>query len=300
MGHSVSKSSTIDFVSIGVCAFIWGTTWYAITFQLGAIDPLVSVCYRFALAGVLMLGWAKLRGEKILLEPRQYAPVLGTGFFTFAANYPLVYLAEERLTSAIVAVCFAGHSLANTIVFRFLLGDRASLSTWLGGLLGAAGVALTSWNELTDADLGARAQIGLAIAVAAVFGAAVGNLWARKSQESGAPIIASTGWAMASGAAILAVFIPLSGRSFEFDPHAPYVLSLLYLAVFGSVVAFWLYYSLAQRRGFGLASYIGALSPIMAMIVSALFEAKIWGPLAFVGIAVVLVGQWVMLRPART
>jgi drug/metabolite transporter (DMT)-like permease len=112
-------------------------------------------------------------------------------------------------------------------------------------------------------------------------------------------IAASTGWAMGYGALILAVFAVVTGRPWTFEFTPAYVLSLLHLAVNGSVVAFLLYYGLARRRGYATASYISALAPPVAMLVSSLFEGKSWGVLAIGGVVLVLAGQWLLLRAKR-
>lgn len=293
------QNSSFDIAAIAICALTWGTTWYAITLQFGVVDPVISIIYRFALAAALLFVIALVTRTPLTLNWTQHRAALGVGFFTFAGNYPLVYWAEERITSAVVAVAFAGHALCNLALFRVALNERAGPGAWAGAGLGAFGVVLASWGELIDADMNQRALIGLVMAALAVVGAAFGNLFARKGQIAGAPIVTSTGWAMAYGAAMLAVFALVTGKPFLFDTRPLYVLSLLHLAVFGSVVAFVIYFTLAKRRGFGVAAYVGALTPLTAMSVSAVFEGKHWGPLAYAGLASVLAGQWLILRTRR-
>jgi drug/metabolite transporter (DMT)-like permease len=104
---------------------------------------------------------------------------------------------------------------------------------------------------------------------------------------------------MGYGAVVLALFATVTGRPWTFEPTWEYVLSLIHLTLNGSVIAFLLYYGLARRRGYVTASYISALAPPVAMLVSSLFEAKTWGALALGGIALVLAGQWLLLRSKR-
>jgi drug/metabolite transporter (DMT)-like permease len=295
----MQRSSLGDGVAILVCALIWGTTWYAITLQFGVVDPVVSIFYRFALASAILFVWAGVRGERVTLTRAQHIAALGLGLFTFCCNYALVYWAEERITSAIVAVAFSGAALVNIVFFRFLFGERASLLTWVGAGFGAAGVALASWSELVAAEMDERAQAGLLLALLAVGRATLGNASARRGEQAGAPLVTSTAWAMASGSLLLALFALATGRAWAFDFSATYVGSLLYLSVFGSVIAFLLFFALARRRGFTLASYMGALTPPTAMAMSALFEGRHWGPLALAGLALVLAGQFLMLRGKR-
>jgi drug/metabolite transporter (DMT)-like permease len=285
-----------DLGAIAVCALAWGTTFYAITLQLGVVDPVISIVYRFSLAAALLFAWAKLRGERLALTWAQHAAAIGTGFFTFSVNYTLVYWAEARVTSAVVAVLFAAMAFVNLITFRLAFGQRAPALAWGAAALGVCGVAILSWQEIAGAEFGGRASVGIMLASIAVIGGAIGNLFARRGEMAGAGVTSVTAWAMAYGAGILAMYALVTGKAWIFEWTWSYALSLLHLAVFGSVVAFALYYGLARRRGYTTASYISAITPPLAMLVSSLFEAKTWGAGALVGIVLVLAGQVLLLR----
>ena len=297
--ESPQRTQWFDLAAIVVCTLAWGTTWFAITKQLGVVDPVVSVTYRFALAAVLLFAWGALRREKLALNRAQHFAALGVGFFTFAVDYSFVYWAEERVTSAVVAVVFASMAFMNLVVFRFAFGQRAPLLAWAAGGLGVLGVGFLSWEEISSAELSNRALAGIGLTLAGVLSAAIGNVYARKGEMAGAGVIASTGWAMAYGAAMLAVFAVATGKTWAFEFTAPYMLSLLHLSLVGSVIAFALYYGLARRRGYATASYISALTPPLAMFVSALFEDKSWGVFALGGVVLVLAGQVLLLRSKR-
>lgn len=297
--ESPPRSQWLDLAAIVVCTLAWGTTWFAITKQLGVVDPVVSITYRFALASALLFAWGALRGEKLGLTRTQHIAAFGVGVFTFALDYSFVYWAEERVTSAVVAVVFAAMAFVNLIVFRIAFGQRAPLLAWGAGALGVIGVALLSWEEIVTANMSARALSGVGLTLAGVFAAALGNVFARRGEVAGAGVIASTGWSMGYGAVLLALFAAATGKTWAFEVTAPYILSLLHLSVIGSVIAFVLYYGLARRRGYATASYISALTPPLAMFVSASFEAKSWGVFAFAGVALVLAGQALLLRSKR-
>ncbi|ANP48050.1 hypothetical protein ATE48_11945 [Candidatus Viadribacter manganicus] len=282
-----------------VCTLAWGTTWFAITKQLGVVDPVVSITYRFALAAVLLFAWGAFRRESLSLNRAQHFAAFGVGLFTFAVDYSFVYWAEERVTSAVVAVVFAAMAFMNLIVFRVVFGQRAPLLAWAAAGLGVLGVALLSWEEIVTANMSSRALTGIGLTLAGVFAAAIGNVYARRAEMAGAGVVASTGWAMGYGAALLAIFAMVTGKTWAFEFTAPYILSLLHLSVVGSVIAFALYYGLARRRGYATASYISALTPPLAMFVSALFEGKSWGLYALGGVVLVLAGQVLLLRSKK-
>lgn len=289
----------LDLAAIAICTLAWGTTWFAITLQLGVVDPIVSIVYRFALAAVLLFAWCLLRRESLALTRAQHLAAFGVGLFTFAIDYAFVYWAEERVTSAVVAVVFAALAFVNLAVFRVVFGQRAPAVAWAAAGLGIAGVALLSWEEIVTAQMGERALMGVGLTFAGVLAAAVGNVHARRAELVGAGVAPLTGWAMFYGSALLALFALATGRVWNFEPTWSYVLSLLHLSVVGSVIAFLLYYGLARRRGYATASYIAALTPPLAMLISSVFEAKTWGGLALGGIALVVAGQWLLLRAKR-
>jgi drug/metabolite transporter (DMT)-like permease len=289
----------LDLAAIGVCTLAWGTTWFAITQQLGVVDPVVSVAYRFSLASALLFAWCVLRKQTVRLTRQQHGAALGLGFCTFAINYAFVYWAEESVTSAVVAVLFAAMAFVNLGVFRVAFGQRSPALAWGAAGLGVLGVGVLSWSEIAAAHMSAQAQLGIALGIVGVFMSCAGNVFARRAELAGAPVATLTAWSMGYGALILALFALATGRRWAFAMTWPYVLSLLHLAINGSVVAFLLYFGLARRRGYVTASYISALTPPVAMTVSSFLEARHWGPAALLGVAFVLSGQLLLLRTRK-
>ncbi len=291
----MAKLRWIDFSAVAICTLAWGTTWYAITFQLGSVDPVISLVYRFSLAAALLFAWCALRAIPMRLSAVQHAAACAMGLFTFSINYTFVYLAEMRITSAIVAVMFAMLALVNLAVFRIILGQRAPLRAWAAASLGASGVAILSWSEIISAHLNEQARMGFALAGAAVVCASLGNLCAHRRAAESAPVASLTAWAMAYGTVLLALYALLTQRVWIIEVTLRYIASLIYLAVVGSVIAFLFFYGLARRRGYSAASYITALTPIVAMTVSSVFEGKSWSATALAGVACALLGQWLFI-----
>jgi drug/metabolite transporter (DMT)-like permease len=154
------RKGVLDLLAIAVTAVIWGTTWFAITLQLGVVDPIASLVYRFGLASALLFAWCALRGERLALTPAQHRAVAGLGLFTFAIDYALTYWAEALVVSAVVAVLFASLAFVNLVMFRLIFGLREPRSAWVATALGASGVALISWGELVQTRLDGRALVG--------------------------------------------------------------------------------------------------------------------------------------------
>ncbi len=277
---------------------IWGSTWFAIKFQLGVVAPEVSVAYRFAFAALLLAAWCAATGRSLALPRRAHAWMALQGVTFFGLNYVAVYEAEQRLASGLVAVVFS------TIVFMTPFGARAAFGTPVaartlaGAVLGVAGIALLFLPELRAAGEGGANAIGLAFAIASPAIAALGNLVSMRMQRDQLPVLSSTAWGMGYGALVVAIVAGAAGASWTFDPRAPYVLSLLYLAVFGSIVAFVTYLTLLKRAGPGPSSFVGVATPVVAMLVSTAFEGYRWTWVGVLGVALAAVGNVIALRPA--
>ena len=295
-----SSPDVRSLTSVAVCSLIWGTTWYAITLQLGVVDPSASVAYRFAIAAACLFLFCWLRKEPIALTKRQHIAVFGQGLLTFSIQYSMVYEAEQHIASAVVAVIFAGLAFANLVLFRVLLGQKADWRAWLGAGLGVLGVAAMFIAELRRAGGGEEAMVGLIVALVAMVIAASGNLAAWKAQKEGAPVLSSVAWAMAYGSGLVFLYGLVTGVPFSFEMTAAYIGSLLYLSIFGSVIAFALYFMLARAKGYALASYISAITPPIALGMSVLFEGARFGWEAALGIALVIGGQVLLIRAPKT
>jgi drug/metabolite transporter (DMT)-like permease len=277
---------------------IWGSTWFAIKFQLGVVAPEVSVAYRFALAALILAAWCAATGRSLALPRRAHAWMALQGVTMFGLNYVAVYEAEQRLASGLVAVVFS------TIVFMTPFGARAAFGTPVaartlaGAVLGVAGIALLFLPELEAAGEGGANAVGLAFAIASPAIAALGNLVSMRMQRDQLPVLSSTAWGMGYGALVVAIVAGAAGASWTFDPRAPYVLSLLYLAVFGSIVAFATYLTLLKQVGPGPSSFVGVATPVVAMLVSTAFEGYRWTWVGVLGVALAAVGNVIALRPA--
>jgi len=277
-------------------SFIWGTTWFAIKFQLGVVAPEVSVAYRFGAAALLLLGWCALRGVGLRFGLREHASFALLGVLQYALNYVCVYRSEEVLTSGLVALVFGLLVLFNLVGARILFRTAVPLPVVAGAALGLAGVALVIWPDV--AQLGARPgqAWGVALALVGTISASAGNLWSQRLYRGGAPVAPSTAWSMLYGAVAVALTCAIGGVPFAFDGSARYVLSLGYLAIFGSIFAFIAYLTLIRRIGAGRSGYTAVLIPVLAMATSTLFEGYRWTFLAAVGMALVVAGNVLVLR----
>jgi len=289
----------LAIASVAVCAVIWGTTWYAITFQLGVVDPIASIVWRFGLASVVLFILAKATGQSIRLTRYQHLMATAQGLLAFGMSYAFVYAAESRITSAIVAVAFASMALLNLVMFRLIEGQKAGRSVWMGAGLGTIGVAVMSGGELLGADVSPVMALGVILSLVAAVASTGGNYFAWRGQQAGSNVLPGTAWAMAYGTAGLVIYGLASGVHWSIALTPAYIGSLLYLSIVGSVVAFALYLNLGRSHGYTLASYIGALTPVIATLVSVLFEGARFQWTALVGLILVILGQVLVIRSPK-
>jgi drug/metabolite transporter (DMT)-like permease len=283
-----------------VAVLIWGTTWLAITFQLGSVPPEVSVAYRFGIAGLILLAWCLARRHRLAYSWREHRGMAAQGALLIGVNYICVYRAESLIASGLVAVTFSLLSPFNMLGARVCFGTPIRPIALAGAVLGVAGVAAVFLPEIRRASEQGHLVLGLGLALLAVISACFGNLVAARNQRRGLPVVQLNTFGMLYGAAFVAIFALLIGRPFVVEHSAPYFLSLGYLALFGSVLAFGAYLTLIGRIGAGSAGYVNAIVPIVALIVSSVFEGFRWHPATWAGIAACLAGNVLVLRrPAR-
>ncbi len=273
------------------CVLIWGSTWLAITFQLGEVPVTASLTYRFALASLILFVWCAARRIPLRFSRQQHGFIALQGVSLFGINYWLIYLAEQHLPSGIVAVAFTAVVMMNLIGSRIAFGTPLTARALAGAALGLLGIALVFWPELLAFRGDRTAWLGLVYSLAAAAFASVGNLLSARNQKDAIGVIPGNALGMGYGAAFMALAGVVTGSRFSFDPTLPYTASLIYLAVFGSVLAFGAYLTLIGRLGAARASYAGVLIPLVALVFSTFLEGYTWHPAALLGVLTCIAGN---------
>jgi drug/metabolite transporter (DMT)-like permease len=287
--------SNLNLYAITVA--IWGSTWLAITFQLGVVPPSVSVVWRFALSALMLLAYAVWKRLPLRFSPRDHFWMALQGLLLFGINYVLTYLSEQYLVSGLVAVIFSLMIFLNIVEMRIFFGRPINPLGLLAAMLGVAGVGLVFWQELSR-FAGARSElIGAVLALVAVTIASLGTMVATHNQRL--PVVQVNGFAMMYGASFVALYAAISGDRFAFDWSFPYVASLLYLALFGSVLAFGAYLTLMRHIGADRAGYTAVAVPVVALALSTLFEDIHWQATMILGVGFSLAGNVLMLARGR-
>ena len=274
-----------------IVVLIWGTTWFTIKFQLGVVAPEISLVYRFGLAAVCVFAYAHFTGSQLRLSWRDHRFVALQGATLFCLNYWMTYLSTQFLTSGLVAVLFTSIIFFNLVNARLILGTPIERRVLVAAGAGMLGVALLFLPEVRAALRDAAVLHGAALALGATYIASLGNIAASRNTAQGLPVVTVNAYGMAYGAFGLAVIAAIRGTPVDFDPRWPYVVSLLYLSLAGTSLAFGLYLALIKRIGASRAAYSSVLFPVVALVVSTLFEGYRWSVPAIVGLAVLVAGN---------
>ncbi len=275
---------------------IWGSTWLAIEFQLGEIHVITSVAYRFAIAAVLMWLFCWWRGISLRYSLRNHGFMLLLALFNFSLNYAIIYSSQVYLSSAMTSVAFSTMLMMNIVNTRLFFGSKISPRVYLGAVFGIGGILTLFWEDLhlhqSDNQL-----IGLSLVLLAALTASIGNMVSVRNSRAGMNVFAVNAWGMLYGALMLILVVAISDVEFAFSLQPAYVISLLYLSVFGTVIAFATYYLLLNSMGPEKASYSIVLFPVVAVVLSSLFEGFAWTGYTILGFALVLIGNAIVLTP---
>lgn len=279
-----------------VCVLVWSTTWYAITFQIGTHTPEFGVAMRFGLAGLCVLAWRAARGESLRFGWRAHAWFALQGVFLYGVSYACVYHAERHLPSGVVAVGYSASPLAGGIGAAWLFGTPLTRRFLLGGVLCLAGVTLIFWPEFGKAHAGGTTALGALFTVGSVLLSTVGSLAATRNGPRGLPMWMSLGYGMVYGSVSVLAIMVIGGQSFGLPDAPSWWIALLYLALVGSVLSFACYLTLLERIGAGPAGTIGVMTPILALVVSAMFENYRPDALAALGVLLAVAGNVLILK----
>ncbi len=278
-----------------VTVLVWGSTWLAIEYQLGEVAPEVSVFYRYSAAALILFGWCRLRRLPLAFDLRAHGHFALLGVCLFGLNYLLTYYAQLRITSALSAIAFSTMLWMNIINARLIYGTRVELRVVLGSVFGIAGIVSLFYPEIEAVSWSDATLLGASLTMSGALVASLGNMVSLGAQRHALPVMQSNAWGMLYGAAFTGGFAALAGREFAFDASPGYVLSLLYLVVFGSIIAFGAYLTLLGRIGAHRAGYAVVMFPVVAVVLSAQFEGLEVTANVLVGVLLVLVGNLITL-----
>jgi drug/metabolite transporter (DMT)-like permease len=277
-----------------VTVVIWGTSWYAMELQL-VLPGELAIAYRFLLAAAMLVAFCLATGRSLRFSRRNHLFMALQGLCLFCLNYILFYWAAVYLVSGLLAVLFSTITVMNIANAALLYRQRVEPRVAIAAALGLAGIGLVFWPELAKIELSRAAALGLAMSLVATYAASLGNMVTVRHSRARIPVIEANAVGMSYGALFTLLIVIAQGIPFDFVWTASYLGSLVYLALFASVIGFGSYLTLVQRIGADRAAYASVLFPIVALAVSTVLEGYRWSIPAVIGVALVLVGNLLVL-----
>ena len=272
------------------CAFIWGTTWYAIRVCIADYPTLAALALRFVIAVLILLPiavrarpWPRGRAWVYLV----LAGVLD------AAAYLLVYLGEERVSGAVAAVLYGTQPLILAVLLTVARMERITRRHVIGAVVSLAGVTVLFLDRL---DISAHQAVGVVMVIGSVVFATAYSM-IMKRQSSSVHRVVSTTVFLGVTALVLSAVALVAQEPMPWPPPIEATTALLYLAIIGTVVAFLVYFWLLGKTSLLVTSTLVFVFPLVALVTDALFEREL--PLngrAYLGVAITLLGLGVSLR----
>lgn len=272
----------------------WGISWIAIAWQAGDVPSLVSIFYRFAFAGAIFMAALLVRRRLQPSSLTDHAFFMLQGLLLFCLNFIGFYFATIYIASGLVALVMSSTIVLNGINSRFFYGDTLSRKTVMAAGFGLGGLALVFLKDISisyDADT----IKGIILAVLGTCSFSLGNMVTIRNNMKNIDLATSTAWAMCYGSLATLGLIQIMGFSFAWDPSVRYIGALVFLVLGASIGGFTLYLRLLTVIGPTKAAYILIVTPMIALIISSVFEGYQWQMNTFCGLCLVMAGNIMML-----
>ncbi len=273
----------------GALCLIWSSTWLAIKFGLEGAPPLTAAGYRFILSAIVILSIIVIGKISLPRTRRFYALSAYFSLFQIAIPYALVYSAEQHITSGLTSLLYSTMPFTVAILAWIILGDPLTFPKVAGIVIGMLGTTVIFWDSLRVGGPGAISGVCAALGGAAC--SSVSAVVAKRFSKAYHPI-ASIFLPMAFGGVLLTLGGLLLESSRPVHWNVATVGSIVYLAIFGSVLAFALYYWIMKHIDVTVLSYQSFIIPVLACLLGWIFlreavtiKVAIGGGMILVGIA---------------
>ena len=285
-----------NFILFGITLFCWSPTWYVIKFQLGYVDPLVSVFYRFFIASILIFIYLLIKKKNLKFSLNYHLWFLFFGICLYSLNYVFFYLSNTYVMSAFPAIVFSTVVIMNILGEAFYFKKKPSLKTLIGATIGMTGIVIIFNDEIFNFSLSNSTHVGLFLALLGTFSASTGNMIHQRNLNNSFPLIETIAYSMLYGSLITLLITQIKGTELLFEYTFSYIASLVYLSIFGSIFAFIFYLKLLEKVGAGRAGYVGVIMPVLALLISTVFENLEWKIDLIVGLPILIVGAALVIN----
>jgi drug/metabolite transporter (DMT)-like permease len=281
------------------CALVWGTTWFAIRVCMGpgGYPPFAGAAIRFVIAVAVLAALVAVGLAGRGPTDRRQLTWIGVAGVMCGLGYGLVYAGETRISGGLAAVIFGLLPLM-TGVATFLAGtERPPARFFAGSLVALGGIAIIYADRMTAS---ANQALGVTLVFASVLVCAIYTIILKRHASNTDPLATNLPFLSAAALSLLLFAASYERQLPPWPPAVRPTVALLYLAVFGSVITFALYFYLLRRMSVTAASTLVFVEPVLALLIDAGFEREIrLGARSYAGAAVTLLGVAIslLLRP---
>ena len=284
------------WVALAAVSFFWGTTYLGIRISIETLAPAFAICARFLLSGSILLAISKLRGAH-LPRGRELWVACACGVMILGIGNAAAFYAEQMIPSGLASL-FVTISPFWLVGFEAMMGgERLHGPTVIGMLIGFGGTALLLLPSAGTVDKSTLP--GFIIIEVGTIGWTLGSIYQRRQPSKAHPIVTGAVQQLAAGI----VYIPIA----FFVPEAPVVfsqrsvLALLYLVVFGSIVAYSAFIFAMDRLPVSIVSVYPYINALVAMWLGWLIFREPFGMREWIAMLIIFAGvgivRWQQRKP---
>lgn len=297
--QSLRPFEPLDYGLYALTVFAWSVSWFGIALQVGVVSPEVNLVWRFTIATALMFGWVLLTRRRLAFTFADHLRFVALGILMFSSNFIFFYYAATYMVSGLLSVVFSLASIVNMLLSAVIAREPPSSRILVGGLAGFAGIALMFYPAVAEHGVSGATLTGLLFSVGGTLCFCAGNQVSAANQRRGLPIVSANAWGMLYGTMWSTLFALILGKPFIIVPTVSYLGSLVFLAVISTVIAFAAYLTLLGRIGAARAGYSTVMFPVFALLISTVFEGYSWTAYAIAGLALVALGNVLVIATPR-
>ena len=287
----------MEALLFALICLIWGSTWVVIKIGLEGMPPFLGAGLRFLLATLLVGLVLAARRKRLRLTRDDKVCVLSLGLLVFWIDYAAVYWAELRISSGLTAIIFSTMPLMASLLSAYWTRSETLTGRKVAGIVvGILGTALLFWPH---EHLGYQQTLGMLAALGGCLSATINLVTMKKYGHNSDPFVLNF-FGMGLGAACLLVMSAALEDWHTVVWTRSNVLAILYLSVFGSVIAFSSYYYLIKKMDATIVSLSTLIIPIVALILGRAFLGEMVTPLAVAGIVTILAGVAIAILPSQS
>lgn len=289
------NNSILYFVTV----LIWGTTWYAIKIQTIYAPAEISILYRAFFSALIMLIVARLFRCKFNFDFKDHIFLCLLGMSIFSLHFLYIFEAATFIISGLVSLVFSCVSFLSIINNYIFFRSAPRWNVICGAVIGIAGLTVFFWHELTDISVAKSTMLGIYNAAIGAVIFSLGGVISKRNNIKGLEIVPSMAMALTYGFIAIAAYTIIKGSNLVVPMNYSYWWALFYLVIAGSVIGYFSYLSLVKNIGPELAGYATVIFPVVALVVSSIFEGYEWSVVDFIGFSLVALGNILIMMKRK-